>query len=185
MKTLTRKLKISRVWIEHKIDANPDLSYLGSYSQTLSEFSFVRGKLSYFTATNHRNIDEWDHVSDADVLKAYEKEIQTGYQELSRESMIEALNAHYREQDYKRMEAYNAGQWHMIGIIAKAEIISPAGIVQTLRSGGLWSIESDSGKEYLDKVAKEQLSELRGELESMGLGNRAIAHAFRNVEIAE
>jgi hypothetical protein len=87
----------------------------------------------------------------------------------------------YGLQDYKRMEGLNNGDWNFIGIIAKAEIITPANIIQTIHSGGLWGIESDSGT-FLDEVEKEALESLRTELESMGIGKRAIDYAFKNVE---
>lgn len=87
----------------------------------------------------------------------------------------------YGKQDFKRMESLNRGDWSFIGIIAKAEIVTHAGTMQTIRSGGLWGIESDSG-DYLDEVGKEQLDELRAELTSLGFGKRSIDYAFKNVE---
>lgn len=186
MKTLTRKLKISRVWIERKMDREPDLSFYGHYHNHLSEksnhFTIDRATVKDLTRSEYRyftpgSVEDFD--PDASWLQPKLNTLQAK-KDYWFGAMIQ--NA---EQDYNRMEAYKAGQWHMIGIIAKCEIVSPAGIVQTLRSGWLWSVESDSGKEYLASIEAEQLSELRGELESMGLGNRAIAHAFRKVEEAE
>jgi len=87
-------------------------------------------------------------------------------------------------QDYKRMEGLNDGDWYFMGIIAKAEIITENGTMQTIRSGGLWGVESDGGS-YLDEVAQEQLSELRNELTSLGFGKRAIDYAFKNIETVD
>jgi hypothetical protein len=85
-------------------------------------------------------------------------------------------------QDYLRMEALNNGTWQYVGIIAKAVVVSASGTIQTLRSGGLWGVESDSGKEYLDSVATDELAALRTELESFGFSARAINYAFKNAK---
>lgn len=88
------------------------------------------------------------------------------------------------EADYRRMESLNAGDWHFVGVIAKALIVSANGVCQTLRSGGLWGVESDSEAEYLASVEAEELAALRAELEALalGFGKRAVAYAFGNVE---
>ena len=90
----------------------------------------------------------------------------------------------YGLQDYKRMEGLNNGDWNFIGIIAKAEIITESGTLQTIRSCGLWGIESDAGS-YLDEVGKEELENLRGELTALGFGRRAIDYAFKSVETVD
>lgn len=195
--TQNRKPRILAVKIEHKPDESPDTSWLGEYSnQTPSDHAINRiergdrkqGECAYWEPARNTSISEWNHVSDADVLKAYEKEIHElqsdceSCRELSRESMIEALNAHYREQDYQRMEALNRGDWYFIGVIAKAEVVSASGITQHLRSTGLWGIESDSGEEYMAGVEQAQLAELAQELESFGFSKRAAKYACNRAE---
>lgn len=101
------------------------------------------------------------------------------------------------KQDYERMESLNAGNWHYIGIRAEAEISVPASgtfenlaannpyrhdVIQTITSGGLWGIESDSEKKYLESTAKEELADLKGQLKALGFSARAISKAFKNVE---
>lgn len=39
--------------------------------------------------------------------------------------------------------------------------------LETLRSGGLWGIESDSGKEYLAEIEQAQLGDLKEHLEQL------------------
>jgi hypothetical protein len=56
--------------------------------------------------------------------------------------------------------------------------------MQTIRSGGLWGIESDAG-DYLDEAGNAQLEGLRSELEALGFGKRALDYAFKNVETAD
>jgi hypothetical protein len=97
-------------------------------------------------------------------------------------------------QDYERMERLNKGDWCYIGIRVEAEIgiaqncaknaKSDSGvyIVQHIASGGLWGIESDSERSYLDEVQAEELSALKSELLALGFSRRAIATAFKSVE---
>jgi len=87
----------------------------------------------------------------------------------------------YCQQDYKRMESLNRGNWCFIGVSADAEIVL-GDTCQTITSGGLWGIESDSGADYFAEVEQEQLAELRGQLHVIGFSKRAIASAFKNVE---
>lgn len=154
------KYRIESVKIEHAIDTDPDTSYLGEYGNKATSPAAI------------------DRVARGDAGRGEYRWFNpalTGEQTGNPESP---------EQDYQRMEALNNQQWYFIGIIAKARIVSPAGVIQTIRSGGLWGIESDSDKSYIESVENEQLAELRAELESLeqGIGKRAIDHAFANVE---
>jgi hypothetical protein len=101
----------------------------------------------------------------------------------------------YVRQDYKRMEAYNRQEWYYVGVRATAEVELSAQInkgcvsghevynksIQTIRSGGLWGIESDSDRAYLEQIEKEELSDLRDSLKMLGFSTRAISAAFKNV----
>jgi hypothetical protein len=94
----------------------------------------------------------------------------------------------YVRQDYERMERLHAGDWGYIGIRAEAEILLPSGdasIVQEITSGGLWGVESDSGKDHIAETEQEELSELREQLRALGFGTRAISTAFKAVERAD
>jgi hypothetical protein len=68
----------------------------------------------------------------------------------------------YRRQDEARLAAWRNGEWHFIGIRARATIKIPHGanpqcwITVELMSPGLWSIESDSGDAYLQEVYREE-----------------------------
>jgi len=102
----------------------------------------------------------------------------------------------YTRQDYERMESLNRGDWCYIGIRAQAQVVvsEPAncltrrnlsvasGIVQTITSAGLWGVESDSDREYLELVEEEELADLKSELKSLGFSSRAISTAFKNIE---
>jgi|SRR6185312_6164451 len=89
-------------------------------------------------------------------------------------------------------EGQGSNRTEYIGIRADAEIaLAPShapgmnpftGPLQTITSGGLWGIESDSDADYLKSVEDEQLAELRNQLHAIGFSQRAITAAFRNVE---
>lgn len=88
-----------------------------------------------------------------------------------------------------RRQALLRDEFGFIGILAEAEISvsrderpDSGYLTQTITSGGLWSIESDSDKDYLKSVEDEELSELRTQLVGVGFSQRAITAAFRNVE---
>lgn len=98
----------------------------------------------------------------------------------------------YVRQDYECMESLNAGHWCFIGIQAESSVVllgvKPDGrfehgsVVQRIHSGGLWGIESDSDKSYIEEIESEQLSELRTELKALGFSSRAISTAFKTIE---
>lgn len=86
----------------------------------------------------------------------------------------------YIAQDYERMESLQGQDWWFVGIRAEADIVVN-GVSQTITSGGLWGIESDSDSEYFANIEKEELTQLREELHTLGFSKRAIATACKNV----
>jgi hypothetical protein len=78
-------------------------------------------------------------------------------------------------EDYKRCESYNSGEWCYLGINAKAEVqLSDRGVVQTICSGGIFGVESDSSEENKQEIRGECLAELRGELAIIGFSEQDI-----------
>lgn len=86
------------------------------------------------------------------------------------------------DQDYKRMEAGMAGEWHLVGVRAEAEVTLAGNTVQILTSGGLWGIESDSDASYFAEVEKEELDNLKSELLAAGFAEADIVAAFEKAE---
>ena len=77
----------------------------------------------------------------------------------------------YREEDRARLAAFNRGEWRFIGIRARASILIVSGGVGThydMTSAGLYGIESDSGREYLESVFEEERETLLADLQCMG-----------------
>jgi len=86
---------------------------------------------------------------------------------------------------YERMESLHAGNWCFMGIRAEAQVQTGSDIIQDITSGGLWGIESDSGKEHIQETIREELSNLKIELLALGFSKRAIASAFKPEHIRE
>lgn len=75
------------------------------------------------------------------------------------------------EEGRARLAAFHAGDWHMIGVRAVAHVTVghyKYSTEYTVKSAGLWGIESDSGEEYLKKVFTEECSTLANDLREFG-----------------
>lgn len=155
-----RNGKILNVRIELKTDDCPDLSLIGTYSNQPGD----KDKTIDRKERGDQNRNEFQYF-------------------IATMSGDDTGNPDSVAQDYARMEAYSNGEWCMIGIIAKAEVQTARNsTIQTIRSGGLWGIESDSDDDYFKEVADEQLSELRMELEAIGFSTAQIDRAFAKAE---
>lgn len=144
MKTKKAAITVSRADFEREevSDCDPDLSHLGEYSDSPDAIHIDRQE----RGDMGRNEPRYFNAGCGDP--------------------------EYIEQDYKRAESYNAGQWAMIGIRAKVTLEIPHGdsrIMQTIESPGLWGIESDSGEDYFQEVFKEESNILAGMLEALGV----------------
>jgi hypothetical protein len=76
----------------------------------------------------------------------------------------------YLDQDEfeDRREAYRRGEFGFVGVRAEADV-RIEGIAQTLTSGGLYEIESDSGDEYFSEVFSTEWAALRDVLKAVGV----------------
>lgn len=79
-------------------------------------------------------------------------------------------DASYLEQEgfEDRLADYQAGRFWHVCCHAKVDVIV-AGTVQTLRSGGLHGIESDSDQQHLEGIAAEERASLVGILAELGI----------------
>jgi hypothetical protein len=97
----------------------------------------------------------------------------------------------YTRQDYERMERLNRGDWCYIGIRAEAKVVvvpfsqDHGVVVQRITPGGLFGVESDADRSYLDEIQKDELANLKSELLALGFSKRAIATAFKDVQEKE
>ena len=148
------KNRIESIKLVREVDNDPDLSYLGEYSNDECATSIDRQERGDMGRHEYR----------------YFTPAMTG---------DETGNPESPEQDYQRMESYNRGGWCCKGVRAVAEVIVN-GTIQHIQSGGLWGIESDSERSYFEEVAAEQLAELADILTELGFSKRAIAASARS-----
>ena len=76
-----------------------------------------------------------------------------------------------------RYQQYQNGDFAFVGIRAEAEIVVN-GVCQTITSGGLWGIESDSERQYLSEVEQEEVDQLKVILQSLGFSKEAIQQSI-------
>jgi hypothetical protein len=92
----------------------------------------------------------------------------------------------YLEADRLRKESFGE-DWVMIGVRAVAEVVLEVeGMVpQTIRltSGGIWGIESDSGRKYVLDTGRDQLPELREQLKSLRFPSEDIDAALVGIDL--
>ncbi len=124
-------------------DSEPDLSYLGEYSDRPETVHIDRAE------RGGRGRNEYRYFN------------------------LGCGDANYIESDYARYEKYNRGDWHMMGIRAAIDLEIPTGrggtISQTITSPGVWGIESDSDASFLDEVFQDECRQLEDMLQAMGL----------------
>jgi len=137
-KNQIKQTTLEKIEIKYTDDESPDVSYLET------------------TAEEHygENGSNWSHVSEEEKAKVI---AEFG-------SIYEACIA-YAARDKERLDAFNRGEWHMIGIQAKATILIPIGnnsfSIQSIHSNSLWGIESDSDEKYLKEIEQEQIEEVK------------------------
>jgi hypothetical protein len=182
--TKTVKPRIERIWIEIKVDTDPDTSFLGEYTDEVDAWHI------------DRQTGEYIH----DLLKQPLPEGQRSFPERGREFRFFKPYAggekpgtddykKYGLADFKRMEDLCRGDWCFVGITAKAEVRYPISTncqrITSFQSGGLWGVESDS-KDYHKDVAAEELAGLKSHLEVFGVNlrgwKRLAAEALENIE---
>jgi len=72
-----------------------------------------------------------------------------------------------------RRAEFERGDFTFVGVRAEAEV-AIEGVIQTLTSGGLWGIESDSDESYIEDVALEEYDALREILKAVGVSTREV-----------
>lgn len=70
-----------------------------------------------------------------------------------------------------RMADWRAGAWEYVGVVAVATIAIPIGqgsfVNHTMRSAGLWGVESDCG-DYIRQTFEEEKAELLEQIKTLG-----------------
>ena len=204
----TRKGRILGVQVITRCDDMPDTSYLGRYIDTPEDGAIVcatgefyedvvrrsgiidraaelaasaerageGARATYWHAKGERLADKWE---DANEIPNRSRKYRFFRPYAGGEAVQSESYRAYAQQDWERMRGLTEGNWNYVGIMAEAEVtLAGSNVIQRITSGGLWGIESDSGDAYLEEVAQSELEELRGELQTLGFGKRAIAAAY-------
>jgi hypothetical protein len=166
--------KILGMAIRREYDTDADTSTLGKYTDSLEPWNILRRE-SEFIAKLPEDMEMPEKGREYRAFKPY-----AGGEPEGSDEYIE-----YGMRDYERSESLNNGNWCFIGIYAEAHVQIASDCVQTIRSGGLWGIESDSGKTYLAEIEGEQFEELKKELVSIGFKETAIETAWTEREEIE
>ena len=201
------KYQISTITVFSQIDNDPDTSWLGEYVDSPDYGVISRSTGEYCDKVFQRQsiieaLEYWiDNINNPDQISRLKKRVQKikdsgdtdfpyyfspeprffkpspGFEPLKRGDKEAYKNG---MQAYQRMEGLSNGDWCFIGITAVAVIWNKeTRITQRITAGGLWGIESDSDKAYLESVARDQIAELKAELLSLGIGSRAIEYALK------
>jgi hypothetical protein len=100
--------------------------------------------------------------------------VEWAHDDLTQPTFLHDEGEEYREENQKRLDAYDRGEWSYCGCYAVAHVSYPVTCagdrrLETLRSGGLWGIESNSGADYESEVQAEELADLKAHLEKFGI----------------
>lgn len=154
--------KIFSVSIVHHTDESPETDFLGKYSDSYDDWALCRccGEYLAQVSEDHETPDRGREYRFFLPYAGGEKQGTKNYQK-------------YGKQDFERMESLNSGNWYFLGVSAVAKIgVSFDGgknwKLDTITSGGLWGIESDSDRSYIEEVEKEQLDDLFAVLKAYG-----------------
>jgi hypothetical protein len=139
--------KINKIIIEHIPDYDADLDWIGTFdNEPKSEFAIEHD-------VGNPQTYSWFNPQNGAVE-----------------------NKKQAKEDYKRMLAYENGDWGMIGIKATAEVYTSQNgrewKIDKITSGGLWGIETDSSLEYKIEVEKDEEADLFETLKEFGFTDK-------------
>jgi hypothetical protein len=100
---------------------------------------------------------------------------------LQRAAYAQLDEVKYAFQDWRRAEALNNGEWHMVDIIAIATI--DYGDHEEEVASSVCGIESDAGKVDFEEVEQEQLAELKHMLKEEGFSAGRIRRALAKAKV--
>ena len=151
----TMAKKISKIVVKRIPDYDSDLSYLGTFGKDKGRFGI-------------------EHSSDPQQYPYFNAD--------NVENMKEA------RQNYDRIMQYEKGNIMDCGVMAEAEIMTQKEgndywKIDHITSGGLWGLSSDSGNQYFQDEAKNQLAELAETLAEFGFSQKEIKQAIKQAVI--
>lgn len=170
-------MKILEITIKKEVDDYPDTSFIGEYTDLEEPWTISRRHGEYLENLTE---DERQEIPQGGREYRFFKPYAGGEPEGSADFQK------YGKQDFERMETLNRGDFDFLGIWAEALIkLTESDLTQTISSGGLWGIESDSPEDYLREIEKAELDGLRRELLAVGFSNRQISRAINEMKARE
>ena len=67
-------------------------------------------------------------------------------------------------------------------LCSRLSVPGPAGVVEYVRSGGVYGIESDCGPGYLDEIVSQEIADLGRILADLGISGRAYGRALADCD---
>jgi len=174
-----------RFYVDRRKDVVCDSEH-GHSAVAKLESHWCNRQCNYISAFQHKaSMVNWKHVSPAEVLECFDRR-----KDAFAKYNIDTTNAdsnHYRIyyldilyccQDAQRLIDYERDEWHMTGVIAKADITTPNGITHVISSGGIWGIDSDSDDSSVNQIIGEEIYSLSEELSYLGFQESIIKEAI-------
>ncbi len=156
LRTDSQAKRIISIEFQREVEEYPDFSWLGEYQSS--------------PGPDDRTIDRKER-GDAGTREYHYF--------VAANSPTETGNPESVEQDYQLCEDYNRGGWCFLFCQAHA-VVSINGVMQTVTSGGLGGVESDSDSSYFDEIRQEQFDELRSILKEMGFKASQFTKAMKS-----
>jgi hypothetical protein len=164
--------RIDSIRVVHETDVNADTSFIGEYTDNSSAWAIDRESGEY-VADLEKADENWEprrRNGEYRFFVPYGGGEKPGTDD----------HRKYGLEDFRRMERLASGDLCFLGIQARADIVVN-GTCQTITSGGLWGIESDSGDDYFAEVGRTEVAELAGILETLGFSRVQVAVAMGEV----
>jgi hypothetical protein len=154
--------KISEIVIQKVNDDYPDISYLGTFSNTpAAQFSILR----------------------SEEITGVEKGTYPYFNAANVDSMEQAM------ENYQRALAFDRGDVVSLGVRAAAHVKTSANgkewMLHTIKTGGLYGVDSDSEQDYFSEIATQELAELCDVLREFGFTQQDIDNALSTVRWEE
>lgn len=149
-------MKADQIKLHHEQDLSPYTDDIGEYVDEPEPWAILRQESEY-VANLPESFEMPSRGREYRFFKPYAGGAEPGTADYQK----------YGKQDFQQMENLNNGLWWFIGIYASAEV-TVGGVRQTIRSGGVWQVPSDS-REAITEVEAQQEMELRAILNLMGI----------------
>ena len=151
--------KINKIGVERIIDDNPQLDYLGTFSDVASEFAVElnggRNSYKFFNAENVENMKQ--AKQNYNRIMQYDSGGLCDYGVKATADIITRMDDNAKYENGKIM----AGNW----------------VHNKITSGGVWGLSSDGTDEDFKNEEESQLEELQDVLKEFGFSDSEIKNA--------